>query len=162
MFEQDVIQLIKSETAFLGSYDGSRPRVRPMKPYIDPEGKIWLFSRFDTRKVAELQQYPRVEMCVLGKEGEILTLVGRVKDETRPGSSTFKALKDMMFGELPEMRRQFPDNDATALVIYRLVVHEVRFVRADHQLVTRVNLPMEQDPDVDLAMCQGGFCLLEE
>ena len=162
MYEQDVIQLIKSETAFLGSYDGSRPRVRPMKPYIDSEGRIWLFSRFDTRKVAELAQYPRVELCVLGKSGEILTLVGRVKDETRPGSAAYKALKDMMFGELPEMRKEFPDNDATALVIYRLVVHEVRFVKADYELVTRVNLPMEQDPDIDLAMCQGGFCLLEE
>jgi uncharacterized pyridoxamine 5'-phosphate oxidase family protein len=162
MYEQDVIQLIKSETAFLGSYDGSRPRVRPMKPYIDSDGRIWLFSRFDTRKVAELEQYPRVELCVLGKAGEILTVVGRVKDETRPGSSTYKALKDMMFGELPEMRKQFPDNDATALVIYRMVVHEVRYVKADYELVTRVNLPMEQDPDIDLAMCQGGFCLLEE
>ena len=162
MYEQEVIQLIKTETAFLGSYDGSRPRIRPMKPYIDPEGRIWLFSKFDTRKVAELAQYPRVELCVLGKNGEFVTLEGRVKDETRPGSPTYKALKDMMFGEIPEMRRQFPDNDATALVVYRMVVHGIRYMRADYELVTRVNLPMEQDPDVDLALCQGGFCLLEE
>lgn len=162
MYEQEVIQLIKTETAFMGSIDGNRPRVRPMKPYVDREGHIWLFSRFDTRKVSELNQSPRVELCIAGKEGETLTLVGRVKDETRPGSPTFRALKDVMFGELPEMRKQFPDNDTTALVIYRLVVHEIRLVRADYQLVTRVNLPMEQDPDIDLALCQGGFCLLEE
>ena len=68
----------------------------------------------------------------------------------------------MMYADLPEMKKQFPNRDTTSLVLFRVVVHEIRYVRADQQLVTRVNLPMEQNPDVEMALCQGGFCLLEE
>jgi len=162
MYEQEVLGLLKSETAFLGSLDGNQPRVRPMKLYVDREGHIWLFSPYETRKVLEMKNNPRIELCVLGKNNEVLTISGRVRDETRPGSSLFRATLDMMYAEMPEMKKYFPERDTTALVLFRVVVHEVRFMRADHQLVTRVNIPMEQNPDVELALCQGGFCLTEE
>ena len=162
MYEKEVLDLLKAETAFMGSIGGERPRVRPMKPYVDGEGHIWLFSPYDTNKVNELKNNPRIELCVLGKSNEVLTLSGRVRDETRPGSSLFRATLDMMYAELPEMRKHFPERDTTALVLYRVVVHEVHYMRADGNLATRINIPMEQNPDVDLAMCQGGFCLLPD
>jgi len=162
MYEQDVLNLLKTETAYLGNIDGNQPRVRPMKAYVDREGHIWLFSPFDTRKVTELKNNPRIELCVLGKNYEVLTLTGRVRDETRPGSPLFRAMLDMMYAEMPEMKKTFPERDTTSLVLYRVVVHEVRYMRQNHEMVTRVNIPMEQNPDVELAMCQGGFCLLEE
>ena len=162
MYEQDVLNLLKTETAYMGNIDGNQPRVRPMKAYVDREGHIWLFSPFDTRKVTELKNNPRIELCVLGKNYEVLTLTGRVRDETRPGSPLFRAMLDMMYAEMPEMKKTFPERDTTSLVLYRVVVHEVRYMRQNHEMVTRVNIPMEQNPDVELAMCQGGFCLLEE
>ena len=162
MYEQEVLSLLKTETAFLASIDGAQPRVRPMKPWVDPEGHIWLFSRFDTKKVAEFKANPRVEMCVVGKNQEMLTITGRLRDETRPGSPVFRATLDLMYGSTPEMKMYFPEKDTTGLVLYRLLVHEVRYMRTDCKLVTRVNLLMEQNPDVDLALCQGGFCLVEE
>ena len=162
MYEQEVLNLLRTETAYLGNIDGNQPRVRPMKPYVDRDGHIWLFSPFDTRKVPELKNNPRIELCVVGRNNEVLTLSGRVRDETRPGTSLYRATLDMMYADMPEMRKSFPDKDTTKLVLFRVVVHEVRYVRADQQLVTRVNIPMEQNPDVELAMCQGGFCLLDE
>ena len=163
MHEQEVIQLLKSETAYMGNIDDNQqPRVRPMRAYVDQDGRIWLFSPFSTRKVAELKNNPRVELCVVGKQDEVLTISGRVREETRPGDPAYRSLLDMMYADLPEMKKQFPERDTTSLVLFRVVVHEIRYVRADRQLVTRVNLPMEQNPDVELAMCQGGFCLLEE
>lgn len=162
MYEQEVINLLKNETAYLGTMDGTQPRVRPMKPYVDRDGRIWLFSPYDTRKVSELKNNPRIELCVVGKNNEVLTILGRVRDETRPGSSLYRALLDMMYADLPEMKKQFPDRDTTSLVLFRVIVHEVRYAREHREMVTRINLPMEQNPDVELAMCQGGFCLMEE
>lgn len=162
MYEQEVLNLLKNETVFLGNIDGNQPKVRPMKPYVDREGHIWLFSPYETRKVVELKNNPRIEICVVGKNNEVLTLSGRVRDETRPGSSLFRATLDMMYAEMPEMKKYFPERDTTSLVLFRVVVHELRYMRADHQLTTRVNIPMEQDPDVELTMCQGGFCLKDE
>jgi len=162
MYEQEVLNLLKTETAYLGNIDGNQPRVRPMKTYVDREGHIWLFSPFDTRKVTELKINPRIELCVLGENYEVLTLTGRVRDETRPGSPMYRAMLDMMYAEMPEMKKTFPERDTTSLVLYRVVVHEVRYMRQNHEMVTRINIPMEQNPDGELAMCQGGFCLLEE
>ena len=64
MYEQEVLNLLKTETVFLGSLDGNQPRVRPMKLYVDKEGHIWLFSPFETRKVVEMKNNPRIEICV--------------------------------------------------------------------------------------------------
>ncbi|MDR3565873.1 MAG: pyridoxamine 5'-phosphate oxidase family protein [Negativicutes bacterium] len=160
MYEQEVLHLVKSELAFMGTVDDNRPKVRPMKPYIDREGHIWLFSRFDSKKVSEMEINPRVELCFVGQNQEVLNLYGRIKDETKPGSATFRALRDMMFAEIPEMKNYFSDQDLNSLIIYRLIVHEIRYWRPSGEFTTRVNLPMEQNPDVELNMCQGGFCLM--
>ncbi|MDF2930490.1 MAG: Pyridoxamine 5-phosphate oxidase like [Anaerospora sp.] len=160
MYEKEVIDLVRSGIAFMGSVDDNRPRVRPMKPYIDGDGHIWLFSRYDSQKISALQTNPRVELCLMGKDQEVLSIYGRLKDDTKPGSPVFRALRDLMVAEIPDMKYYFADKDENSLVIYRLVVHEIRYMRPDCQLTTRVNLPMEHDPDIDLAMCQGGFCLM--
>lgn len=160
MYESEVISLIKVKTGFLGTVDENRPRVRPMKPYIDREGRIWLFSRYDTRKVAELQQNPRVELCFVGDNQEVLTIDGRVEDVTKPGDPEFRVRRDLMFADVPEMKHYFAAGDIDSIVIYRLLVYEIRYLRENCELTTRVNLPMAHDPEGDLALCQGGFCLL--
>ena len=44
MYEQEVIQLLKSETAYMGNVDDNQqPRVRPMRAYVDKEGRRWRF-----------------------------------------------------------------------------------------------------------------------
>lgn len=159
MYETEVIEMIKNEVAFMGTVSDNRPHVRPMKPFIDQDGHIWLFSRYDSKKVSELSNNPRVELCFLDKQQQLLTLYGRVKDETKPGSSNFQVLRNIMLNAIPEMRHYFEENKEDELVIYRFVVHEIRFVRNNCELTTRVNLPMEHNPDIELAMCQGGFCL---
>jgi general stress protein 26 len=159
MYENEVISLIKSGVGFMGTVEDNRPHVRPMRPYIDNEGHIWLFSRYDSRKVAELDQNPRVELCFVGPESEVLTIYGRISNETKHSNPVYRVVRDLMFAEIPEMKEYFSENDETSVTIYRFIVHEIRYMRANKELTTRVNLPMAQDPDIELAMCQGGFCL---
>lgn len=160
MFESEVISLVRSKVGFMGTVDENRPRVRPMKPWIDREGHIWLFSRYDAKKVAELQQNPRIELCFVGDDQEVLTVYGRANDITRPADPAFRVLRDMMFVDLPDMKMYITNSDINSIIIYRLIVHEIRYMRPDCEVTTRVNLPMEHDPEVELALCQGGFCLL--
>ena len=160
MYETEVIDLIRSKVGFMGTVDDNRPRVRPMKPYIDRTGAIWLFSRFDSKKTAELQQNPRVELCFLGDNQEVLTVYGRLKDITRPADPAFRVFRDMMYVDMPEMKHYIAGSDINSLIIYRMIVHEIRYMRQDCEVSTRINLPMEHDPDVELSLCQGGFCLL--
>jgi uncharacterized pyridoxamine 5'-phosphate oxidase family protein len=160
MYETEVINLVRSKVGFMGTVDENRPRVRPMKPYIDREGRIWLFSRYDTKKVAEMQQNPRIELCFVGDDQEVLTIYGRMKDVTKPGDPAFRVRRDLMFADVPEMKHYIAEGDADSIVIYQLLVHEIRYMRANCELTTRVNLPMEHDPEGEMALCQGGFCLL--
>ena len=160
MYETEVIHLIQSKVGFMGTVDDNRPRVRPMKPYVDREGHIWLFSRYDTKKVTEMQHNPRIELCFVGDNQEVLTVYGRAQDITKPADPAYRVLRDMMFVDMPDMRYLVGNSDINSIIIYRLVVHEIRYVRPDGEFTTRVNLPMEHDPEVEMAMCQGGFCLL--
>ena len=159
MYEKEVINLIKTEVAFMGTIDENRPRVRPMKPYIDYEGHIWLFSRYDSKKVSDLLQNPRTELCFLGKEQQVLTIYGRIKDETKPGSPAFQVLRDIMLNEIPEMKHYFEAENQDSLIIYRLIVHEIHYTKPNCEVTSRINLPMEYNPDIEMAVCQGGFCL---
>lgn len=160
MYEAEVISLVRSKVGFMGTIDENRPRVRPMRPYIDREGRIWLFSRYDTKKVVEMQQNPRIELCFVGDEQEVLTISGRIKNITKPADPTFRVMRDMMFVDVPEMKQYIAAGDVDSLVIYQLMVHEIRYMRPDCEVTTRINLPMEHNPEGDLAFCQGGFCLL--
>lgn len=161
MYEQETIALIKNSVAFMGTIDhDNRPRVRPMKPYIDREGHIWLFSSHDTQKITELARNPRIELCIVGPHREVLTLAGRIQDETKPGTGVFRALRDLILAEVPEAKYCVKDNNLDTLVIYRFILHHISLYRPDGQYTTSVNLPMSQNPDTELALCQGGFCLI--
>lgn len=160
MYEQEAIKLVKTCVAFMGTIDDNRPRVRPMKPYIDREGHIWLFSSHDTHKITELTRNPRVELCILGPDREVLTLSGRIQDETKPGDSVYRALRHMILAEVPEAKHCIKDGNQDSLVIYRFILHEVSLCLADGRFTTAVNLPMQHNPDTELSLCQGGFCLM--
>lgn len=160
MYESEVLSLIRSKVGFMGTIADNRPKVRPMRPYIDHEGKIWLFSRYDSKKVNELEQNPRIELCFLGDEQELLTIYGSIRDVTKPADPAFRILRDRMFVDIPDMKHYIgPNDDINSLIIYRLLVHEICYVRADCEVTTRINLPMELDPETELNLCQGGFCL---
>ncbi|MDR3563092.1 MAG: pyridoxamine 5'-phosphate oxidase family protein [Negativicutes bacterium] len=153
MYEQEVINLVKNNTAFMGTVDGHRPRVRPMKPYVDEAGHIWLISAAKTKKVAEIEENPRVELCVQG-QGEFVQIFGRLKP-VKPEAELLKTI----FAALPAMTNYFSGPDDPNVVIYRMTVHEVFYANQQHVLTTNVNLDTEPDWDREVSLCPGGFCL---
>ena len=66
MFEQDVINLVKNNTAYVATVDGVIPRIRPMTPYVDDAGGIWFASNKSSKKVHEIKANPRVTIFVPG------------------------------------------------------------------------------------------------
>ncbi|KMO85736.1 hypothetical protein AB840_11955 [Megasphaera cerevisiae DSM 20462] len=161
MYEEAVLDIIKKEPAFMASVSGERPRIRPMKAFVDEFGHIWLFSRFDSKKVEELSVNPRVELAFMGKDDSVVTLFGQVKDETKPGTPQFRLVRDAMLNTIPEMKNYFGKNEEDKIVLYQLVVHEVNYMLPDRTVTSRVNLPMTYNPEVEVTFCKGGFCLID-
>ncbi|MDU2063480.1 MAG: pyridoxamine 5'-phosphate oxidase family protein [Sporomusaceae bacterium] len=160
MYEQQVIDLVKSEIAFVGTVEDNRPHVRPMYPYIDKDGHIWLFNSCETRQFSEIEKNPRVELCVYGKNGELVNIYGRLHAQLGI-QKELAVQKEIIFREVPALQKYFTGPDDPKLVYYRLGIHEIRYVQDHHTATTRVNLPQEYDPDIEMALCQGGFCLVE-
>lgn len=162
MYEDKVIDIIKNETAFLASVDGNRPRIRPMRVFVDDTGHLWLFSRFDSKKVQEWQANPRVELAFTGKDQSYLTIYGTIKDQTKPGTPEYRVIRDMIFNSFPNMEKYFGEGEQDSFVLFGLDVHEVHYMLPSREVVTQVNLPMTYSAETDVAFCQGGFCLFED
>ncbi len=162
MYEEQVIHIIKNEPAFMASVDGNRPRIRPMRVFVDETGHLWLFSRFDSKKVGELAANSRIELAFMGQDKSILTISGELKDETKPGTSSFRLIRDAIFHTFPHMDAYFDEGEQDSMVLYALHVHEVHYMLPDRTVTTKVNLPMTYSAEADVTFCKGGFCLLED
>jgi len=162
MYEDQVLGIIKKEPAFMASVDGQRPRIRPMKVFVDETGHLWLFSRFDSKKVSDLSVNPRVELGFMGEDSSVVTVFGQVKDATKPGTPQFRLVRDMMLNHVPEMKHYFSENEEDSIVLYQVIVHEINYMRPDRTVVSNINLPMTYNPEVEVTFCKGGFCLTDK
>lgn len=162
MYEEQVINIIKKETAFMASVDGNRPRIRPMRVFVDDTGHLWMFSRYDSQKVAALQANPRVELAFSSRDKSYLTIYGSLNDQTKPGTPEYRVIRDFMLKTFPNMDKYFKEGEQDSFILYKLDVHEVHYMLPNREVTSQVNLPMTYSAETDVAFCKGGFCLFED
>ncbi|MDR3589701.1 MAG: pyridoxamine 5'-phosphate oxidase family protein [Negativicutes bacterium] len=154
MYEQDVIQLVRDNPAFLGTVDENRPRVRPMKPYIDEKGQIWLVTAAHSKKIAEITANPRAELCTLG-QNEFVQIYG----ELRQDHSVTPAFIGRIFDAIPEMKEYFTGTSDPEIAVYSLAIHQISYARGRKVYTTGFDIKTEVD--VEALLCAGGFCLVD-
>lgn len=162
MYEEQVIDIIKNETAFMASVDGNLPRIRPMRVYVDETGHLWLFSHYNSKKVTEFEANPRVELAFTGKDKSYLTVYGELQDATKHATDHYQLVRKAIFNTFPNMDKYFGKDDQDSFVLYKLAVHEVHYMLPNRTMTERVNLPMSYSAENDVTFCQGGFCLFED
>ena len=62
MFSPQITTILKRQLLFLGTICEDTPRVRPMRPFVDDEGGIWLISYKGTEKNKEIEQINSLEL----------------------------------------------------------------------------------------------------
>ncbi len=154
MYEQEVIHLVRDNPAFLGTVDANRPRVRPMKPYIDEKGQIWLVTAVHTKKIAEIAANPRAELCTLGKN-EFVQIYGKLSQD----HSVTPEFIAKIFGAIPEMKEYFTGTTDPAIAVYSLTIHQISYARGKKVFTTGFDIKTEVD--VEALLCPGGFCLID-
>jgi len=148
MYRHEVMNLIKSNIAFLGTVDGEQPRVRPMKPFLCEHGHIWLFSHLLAKKVDELHDNDRVELCFVGEGDEVLRLSGVLDINPNLTGEEFHGLKVKVFNEMPQMKKYFTGPRDPLMIVYRLRVRHVIYTTKDNEVATQVDFATEDDPDI--------------
>ncbi len=143
MFEQEALALLRSKVAFMANYDGNRPRVRPMKPFVDERNRIWLFSHLETKKVSELSADNRVDLCIVGDLQEILRVSGHVEAVSAETGELFAATRRKLFTAMPGVGRYYSGPEDPLFVLFRLRVEEISFASRDCEMTG----PVELGPD---------------
>ena len=140
MFELEALALLRSKVAFMANYDGSRPRVRPMKPFVDEQNQIWLFSHLETRKVGELTADNRVDLCIVGDMQEILRVSGWVEVVSEMTKDLFAEARQKLFSAMPGVGRYYNGPEDEKFVLFRLQTEEILFSSRDCEMIEKVDL----------------------
>ena len=160
MFEQDVINLVKNNTAYVATVDGVIPRIRPMTPYVDDDGGIWFASNKSAKKVHEIKANPRVTIFVPGENHEV-SLYGRLSEHPED-----KAVIAAMLAAKPELSYYISGTDGAEFDLLKFSVYSIVYVTdcnsKDMKTYTSgINIAVEQDPDNadNLVLRENGFNL---
>ncbi|WP_378953354.1 pyridoxamine 5'-phosphate oxidase family protein [Pelosinus sp. sgz500959] len=139
MDQREIFNIMKNRFMFMGTVEGTIPHVRPMKPYIDDENNIWLISHVDTKKIREIEDNSKVELCTLGDENEVLRIAGQLESEDHFSKNILDDIKTKMFVSIPQLQGFFQGPEDKSIAIYHLKVSEIIFRHSENEVKSELN-----------------------
>lgn len=107
----------------LATIDGDKPRVRPVSPVKSDGFTIYVANLRLYHKTAEIAANPNVELCYVDIHHDQVRITGRAEVVTdRP-------LLEEIWSSNPLLREYLGSIDNPALIVYRIVPSQVRFMR---------------------------------
>lgn len=79
-----IVQELKNVgTFFVGTIEGSQPRVRPFSSVTEFEGNVYLCTNNTKAVYGQLMSNPKVEICGTGKDGTWIRVAGEMMRDDR-------------------------------------------------------------------------------
>lgn len=107
----------------LASLDGDQARVRPVSPVRTEGFSVFIANLRSYHKTAEIAANPKVELCYLDPEHNQVRITGVAEVVTDP------SLLDEIWQTNPLLRAYLGTSDNPALVVYRVVPNQVRYMK---------------------------------
>ena len=108
---------------YLASIDGDQPRLRPVSP-VRTDGFVVYVANLKTyHKTVEIAVNPKVELCYLDDKHDQVRITGVA--EVVSDRSVLQEIWDSN----PLLRQYLGSLDNPMLIVYRIVPHQVRFMR---------------------------------
>jgi general stress protein 26 len=107
----------------LATMDGDQPRVRPVSPVKTDGFTIYVANLRNYHKTQEIAANPKVEMCYLDDRHDQVRITGTaevVSDRT---------VLEEIWNTNPLLRQYLGTLDNPALIVYRILPLQVRFMR---------------------------------
>lgn len=120
-------------TGFLATTDGRRAEVRPMGGWAWVEKELWIATGADSRKVADIEACPGVEICFMAAGGRNVRIAGEctVSRDARD--------KRRLFELVPVLAEHVDGPDDPNYVVLRLKPDRVRLMDTDDMQTVEVD-----------------------
>ena len=141
MFSPQITAILKKQLFFLGTTCEGTPRVRPMRPFVDAEGNIWLISYKGTEKNKEIDLNNKVELCTVDNN-DVLRLQGFLLQEKDLCWEEIKDIRQQIFDNLPHVKDIFKDASDSNMVVYKLSVSNVIFRSLDNADISELHFKL--------------------
>jgi general stress protein 26 len=107
----------------LATLDGDQPRLRPVSPVKSGGFTIYVANLRSYHKTVEIAANPRVELCYMDAGHNQVRITGAAEIVTdRP-------LLEEIWRDNPLLRQYLGTLDNPELIVYRIVPHQVRYMR---------------------------------
>ncbi len=118
---QDVMQ--NAKFPMLASIDHDQPRLRPVSPVKTDCFTVYVANLKSYHKTQEISVNPKVELCYMdSKHNQVrITGVAEVLEDEREILEIWETN--------PLLRQYLGSSDNPALIIYKILPHQVRFMR---------------------------------
>ncbi|WP_050030814.1 pyridoxamine 5'-phosphate oxidase family protein [Verrucomicrobium sp. BvORR034] len=107
----------------LSSMDGDQPRVRPVSPVKTEGFTVFVANLRSYHKTGEIAQNPKVELCYLDTDHNQVRITGVAEVVTDRG------LLESIWAGNALLRAYLGTPDNPDLIIYRILPHQVRYMR---------------------------------
>jgi general stress protein 26 len=107
----------------LASLDGDQARVRPVSPVRTEGFTVFVANLRSYHKTGEIAANPKVELCYLDPDHNQVRITGIAEIVAD------RALLDDIWQSNPLLRAYLGTPDNPALIVYRVVPHQVRYMR---------------------------------
>ena len=121
--ELAITAMADAKFPMLASVDGEQPRLRPVSPVKTDGFTVYIANLKAYHKTAEIAANPRVELCYLDSRHDQVRITGTA--EVLTDRDELLAIWDAN----PLLRQYLGTIDNPALIIYRVVPAQVRFMR---------------------------------
>ena len=121
--ELAIAAMADAKFPMLASIDGEQPRLRPVSPVKTDGFTVYIANLKAYHKTAEIAANPRVELCYLDSRHDQVRITGTA--EVLTDRDELLAIWDAN----PLLRQYLGTIDNPALIIYRVVPAQVRFMR---------------------------------
>ena len=121
--ELAIAAMADAKFPMLASMDGEQPRLRPVSPVKTDGFTVYIANLKAYHKTAEIAANPRVELCYLDSRHDQVRITGTA--EVLTDRDELLAIWDAN----PLLRQYLGTIDNPALIIYRVVPAQVRFMR---------------------------------
>ena len=107
----------------LASMDGDQPRLRPVSPVRTDGFVVYVANLRSYHKTVEIAANPKVELCYLDEHHDQVRITGIAEVVTE------QSVLQEIWDANPLLRHYLGSLDNPALIVYRIVPKQVRFMR---------------------------------
>lgn len=135
-----IIDLVKDAGyGCLATVENGKPRVRPMMPHLNDDGKLLLALLSHSRTIPQIKQNPKVEMCYIDRKMCFCRIAGTAVVSEDVGK------KEIVWNNIPMLRNYFSGPQDPNYVLLEIDSETIETMTPTQKAPDQVRFKLAQD-----------------